>query len=333
MKFGIFLQPVHHPSTDPTEALDADLALVEDLDAMGFDEVWVGEHHSTGWENIASPEAFIAAAAQRTEQIRFGTGVLQMGIHHPLVALDRMIFLDHLTRGRVSFGMGVGGGLPSDLRVVGLTPEEAGVRLQESFQAIVALLSADEPVDMKTDWFELAEAELQLRPYSEPHMEFAMATANPANVELMGRHGGLILLGSMPGAVNSLMAHLEDGAKAAGRSADRSQFRLSYRMHIADSTEEALDQVRDGFITEMYDFNVAVNGRREPDGTPEEWFAEYAREALIGSPDAVADRIEEIVEAAGGVGGILFTPRDWAGEDATRRSWQLFAEKVAPRFR
>jgi len=100
MKFGLFLQPVHHVSRDPTEALEDDFALVEQLDALGYDEVWVGEHHSTGWENIAAPELFIAAAAERTKQIRLGTGVVQLGLHHPLVVLDRMILLDHMTRGR-----------------------------------------------------------------------------------------------------------------------------------------------------------------------------------------------------------------------------------------
>ena len=88
----------------------------------------------------------IAAAAERTSRIRFGTGVIQLGLHHPLVALDRMILLDHLTRGRVSFGMGVGGGIPSDLSVFGLTPELAGRRMQESIDVMMELLTSSTPV-------------------------------------------------------------------------------------------------------------------------------------------------------------------------------------------
>ena len=93
MDFGLFLQPLHHPSSNPTDALEQDLELVVLLDELGYSEAWIGEHHSSGWENVAAPDAFIAAAAERTSQIMLGTGVLQLGLHHPLVALDRMIFL------------------------------------------------------------------------------------------------------------------------------------------------------------------------------------------------------------------------------------------------
>lgn len=151
MEFGLFLQPVHHPSEHPTLALERDLELLELLDDLGYDEAWIGEHHSTGWENIASPEVVIAAAAQRTKHLRLGTGVVQLGLHHPLVALDRMILLDHLTRGRAMFGVGVGGGLPSDLKVFGLTPEVAGKRLGESLAVMLRLLTEQAPVSEETD--------------------------------------------------------------------------------------------------------------------------------------------------------------------------------------
>ena len=99
LKFGIFLAPFHPVGQNPTLALERDLQLVEHLDALGFDEAWFGEHHSAGYEIIASPEVFIAAAAQRTKHIRLGTGVSSLPYHHPFMLADRMVLLDHLTRG------------------------------------------------------------------------------------------------------------------------------------------------------------------------------------------------------------------------------------------
>ncbi|HEY8837500.1 MAG TPA: LLM class flavin-dependent oxidoreductase, partial [Dehalococcoidia bacterium] len=113
MRFGIFLAPFHSVGQNPTLALERDVELIQHLDSLGFDEAWIGEHHSGGYEIIASPEVFIAIAAERTRHIRLGTGVSSVPYHHPLILLDRMVLLDHLTRGRVMLGVGPGA-LPSD---------------------------------------------------------------------------------------------------------------------------------------------------------------------------------------------------------------------------
>ena len=332
MRFGLFLQPLHHPSENPTSALQRDLDLVVLLDELGFSEAWIGEHHSSGWENIAAPEVFIAAAAERTSSIRLGTGVLQLGLHHPLVALDRMIFLDHLTQGRAAFGMGVGGGIPSDLSVFGLNHESAGRRLQESIEAMLALLEGSEPVSIKSDWFELADAVLQIRPYTEPHMPVAMASGQPSNVELMGRLGGSVLLGGDATAVPDVWAHLQSGAAQSDKSASRDQIMLSTVLHLAESTDEAVAGFKDGAISEFYEFQVGWNGRPEPEGTRDDWYESYVRRSIIGSPTDAIEKIGAMNEQAGGVGGLIFMTRDWAGPEAQRDTWRLFAEEVAPHF-
>jgi alkanesulfonate monooxygenase SsuD/methylene tetrahydromethanopterin reductase-like flavin-dependent oxidoreductase (luciferase family) len=123
LRFGTFLAPFHVPGQNPTRALHHDLALMEHMDELGFDEAWIGEHHSAGSEIIASPEIFIAAASQRTRNIRFGTGVTSLSYHNPLWVADRMVMLDHLTRGRVMLGVGPGS-LPTDSMMIGLNPTE-----------------------------------------------------------------------------------------------------------------------------------------------------------------------------------------------------------------
>src|SRR3954471_2823248 len=121
MRFGVFMAPFHPAGQNPTLALERDLDLVVHLDRLGFEEAWIGEHHSAGFEIIASPEVFIATAAERTRHIRLGTGVSSLPYHHPLMLADRMLLLDHLTQGRTMLGVGPGA-LPSDAFMMGIDP-------------------------------------------------------------------------------------------------------------------------------------------------------------------------------------------------------------------
>ena len=158
LRFGIFLAPFHPVEENPTLSLERDLELIEWLDRLGYDEAWIGEHHSAGYEIIASPEVFIAAAAERTRQIRLGTGVVSLPYHHPLMVADRALQLDHMTRGRAMLGVGPGA-LPSDAFMMGIDPAKQREMMEESLSAIVRLLRG-ETVTMKTDWFQLTDARL-----------------------------------------------------------------------------------------------------------------------------------------------------------------------------
>src|SRR5215211_6746125 len=162
MRFGIFLAPCHPVGQDPTVSLERDLELIEWLDRLGYHEAWFGEHHSAGFEIIASPEVFIATAAERTKHIKLGTGVISLPYHNPLMVANRMVLLDHLTRGRVMLGVGPGA-LVTDALMLGIEPNLQRPRMEESMRAIVHLLTRDEPLTMETDWFTLRNARLHLR--------------------------------------------------------------------------------------------------------------------------------------------------------------------------
>src|SRR4051812_38349301 len=189
MKFGIFLAPFHQLGEDPTLSLERDLELIQWLDYLGFDEAWIGEHHSAGWEIIASPEIFIMAAAERTKHINLGTGVISLPYHNPLMVANRMVLLDHLTRGRVMLGVGPGA-LVTDALMLGIEPNQQRPRMEESMRAIVHLLTSDEPLTMETDWFTLRNARLHLRPFTQPHFPLAVASAgSPAGMLMAGKFG------------------------------------------------------------------------------------------------------------------------------------------------
>ena len=142
-RFGIFLAPFHPVDENPTLAIQRDLELVERLDQLGYDEAWIGEHHSAGYEIIARPEVFIAAAAERTSHIRLGTGVSSLPYHHPFMLADRINQLDHMTRGRVMFGVGPGRAAVRRLHD-GHRPGPAAGHDGRGARAILALLPGEE---------------------------------------------------------------------------------------------------------------------------------------------------------------------------------------------
>src|SRR5262245_56218396 len=196
LRFGAFIAPFHPVDENPTLAIQRDLELVQHMDNLGFEEAWIGEHHSAGYELIASPEVFIAAAAERTKHIRLGTGVSSLPYHHPMMLADRINQLDHMTRGRAMFGVRPGAAV-LDAMVMGIPPQAQRDRMDEALAVLVRLMAGEE-VTHKSDWFELRQARLQMTPYSRPSVEFAVASqVSPTGARAAGRHGlGLLSLGA-----------------------------------------------------------------------------------------------------------------------------------------
>ena len=250
MKFGIFLGPFHRVGENPTLALDRDIELLQWLDHLGFDEAWIGEHHSAGWETIASPEVFIANVAERTRHIKLGTGVMSLPYHQPLMATNRMVLLDHLTRGRAMMGVGPGI-LLSDARMLGIDPTVQRRRLDEALGAIMQLLKGPEPVNVETDWFTLVDAVPHLAPYTKPHFPVAVASSlSPTGATLAGKYGVNLLSNVTVGTTFPDLARhwqvAEETASSHGNRMDREEWRLLQIVHLAETHKEAMDQARTG---------------------------------------------------------------------------------------
>jgi limonene 1,2-monooxygenase len=338
LTFGIFLAPFHRLGENPTLALARDMELLEWLDWLGYDEAWIGEHHSAGWELIASPEIFIAAAAERTRHLRLGSGVTSLPYHHPLLVAQRFVQLDHMTRGRAMLGCGPGA-LVSDAYMLGIEPVQQRPRMDEAPTAIMALLRCEEPVTMKTDWFELREARLHLAPYTHPHFPIAVAsTITPAGVVTAGKHGlGVLSLGAgLPGGPDMLANQwriAEETAAAHGKTMDRRDWRLVVNVHVAEDDELALRQVSARERHETITYFEETLGR--PPGRADDPLREGVKmgTTLVGSPDTVVRGIERLTELSqGGFGGLLFRAHEWADRETTLRSYELFARYVMPRF-
>ena len=337
MKFGIFLAPFHRVGENPTLALRRDMRLIELLDDLGYDEAWIGEHHSFGREIIADPVVFMAAAAERTRRIKLGTGVLSLPYHHPLMVADRMVQLDHMTEGRVMLGVGPGA-LTSDAHMMGIPTVEQRRRMGESLDAIMQLLRRDGLVTMKTDWFELKDAQLHLASYSDPHLPVAVAASfTPAGPMAAGKHGvGLLSVAGVDNAgFERTWGWAEEAAQESGRTISRDNWKVVVPIHVSDSRKQALEELKEGYALRAYAGDARNPGAAGPGLFGGAGGLEAQAEngtALIGSPDDVAQAIERIIERSGGIGGILGLAHEWASTAATNRSYELFARYVAPRF-
>jgi limonene 1,2-monooxygenase len=336
LRFGVFYPPQNVVGLNPTLAIRRAVELAVHLDQLGFDEIWFGEHHSGGAELVASPELLIAAAAERTTRIRLGTGVISLPYHHPFQVAERIVQLTHQTRGRVMFGAGPGQ-LPTDARMLGMDATQLRPRMEESLDVVLRLL-AGETVSVKSDWFRLDEAVLQLAPYGELEV-FVVGTVSPSGPKLAGRHGlGLLSLAATdPAGRDQLPRHWAIATEEAarhGRQVSRDQWRLMGPMHLAETAAQAVRDCEYG-LRWQYEYlsHITPSAISVPPTTAE--LADLLNStgrAVIGTPDMAAAQIERLLERSGGCGGYLFQGADFASWRDTLRSYELFAEQVLPRF-
>jgi limonene 1,2-monooxygenase len=342
MKFGIFMGPFHRVGENPTLALDRDLELVQWLDYLGYDEAWIGEHHSAGWETISSPEIFMAVAADRTKNIRLGTGVLSLPYHHPLMAANRMVQIDHMSHGRVMMGVGPGA-LPGDAYMMGIDPTTQREKMDEALGVIIRLFTETEPITYKSDWFELNEAMLQLRPYQKPHMPIAVAAIqSPAGVALAGKYGASVLTITVPrdpsagpADLEALWRIAEESAEKHGKTMDRNEWRLSIPVHLADTREQAFEEARIGAGQFLREYTEGTNGRKPLFDGPLEQVIDAMAESgawIIGTPDDCIEAIHKLDQQSGGFGGFLVQTIDWAPREKILHSFELLARYVMPQF-
>ncbi|GIX46968.1 MAG: monooxygenase [Candidatus Tectimicrobiota bacterium] len=340
LKFGIFMAPFHPLGEDPTLALARDLELIEWLDELGFDEAWIGEHHSAGWEIISSPEVFIAAAAERTKHIKLGTGVISLPYHHPLMVVNRMVLLDHLTRGRVMLGVGPGA-LGSDAYMLGIDPLCQRRRMEEALDIIMRLLTTTEPITYESDWFVLREALPHLRPYTRPHMPVAVAAAqSPVGMELAGKHGIGVLSVSVirdPGTAPNLRRFWEIAEETAarhGKTVRREEWRLVVHVHLAESRKEAMAQARHGAGRYHREYFEQTLGLFTSEGPMDKIIDKMVERGAwcVGTPDDLIAHIKRLDEESGGFGGFLVQATEWATREQVLRSYELIARYVKPYF-
>ncbi len=340
LRFGAFLAPHHPIGESPMLQIQSDLDLAVHLDRLGYEEFWCGEHHSSGWEMIGSPELFLAGVAERTQQIKLGTGVISLPYHHPFMVAQRLVQLDYQSRGRVIFGSGPGA-LPSDAHTLAIDPMKLRDRQDEAMGIIKRLFEGEERFSYESEWFQLRDAKLQLRPFQE-NMEFAVAsTKSPSGMTLAGKYGaGVLSIGATATAGLQALprqwSFAEESALKHNNVVDRKNWRILMSWHIAETREKAREQAGDGLMRHNNEYTVKTlrGGEGSIFKTADEAVDETAFSdqsvAVIGTPDDLVAKIREMVSITGGFGCVIGFAHDWANREDTRRSWDMVARYVIP---
>ncbi|MGK0741908.1 LLM class flavin-dependent oxidoreductase [Leucobacter sp. Z1108] len=338
LKFGLFIGPYHKPGINPTLTFQQDLEIIEQMDRLGFDEVWVGEHHSGGVELVDDPMLFIAAAAERTKRLEFGTGAVTLPWHHPFQIASRIVQLSHQTRGRVHLGVAPGQ-LLQDALMMGTDVKQHRLMMEESLSCIIRLLKG-EVVTHKSDWFTLENAELQLLPYNDFDVQI-VSVISPNAPYAAGKNGANIIsvAATDPAGFKVLdtqWALMEKTAAEFNQPApERSKWRLMGPMHIAPTVEQAMEEIRWGMPTlETYRANIHKQAQgvdyHDVEGTVK--LLNETGGAIVGTPEMARAQIQRLLDKTGGFGSYLLMGVDWADHEATLRSHRLFAQEVMPYF-
>jgi limonene 1,2-monooxygenase len=347
LKFAFFMMPLHHPSENPSLAFDRDIDLINYAEELGYDEFWIGEHHSAGWETIPAPEMVLAKASATARTIRLGTSVLSLPFHHPFHVAERMAFLDHLTRGRAMLGVGQSN-LPPDIKLFNIPAGDLRTMMAESVEIIVKLLESPEPVSFSGKYWKIKDMVLQLRSYQSPRLPLAVATTGSrGNLELAGRHG-MILLSSLykapqpvPGTLGlgEQWPFVEEVARKNGRTVSRGDWRAVTYVHLADTREKAWEEAAPGIRRDQgYFAGIGARGTqdhaagKQEDPLDPKVAARHGR-WIIGTPDDAIEQIEAVKKESGGIGGIMITTHEWLPHLKIKYSMELFARYVMPHFR
>jgi alkanesulfonate monooxygenase SsuD/methylene tetrahydromethanopterin reductase-like flavin-dependent oxidoreductase (luciferase family) len=359
VQLGLFTMPFHHPSRDYTAVLQEDRQAVILADRLGFSEVFVGEHFTSLTESISDPLMFLSTVVEQAPSIRFGTGVLNLPQAHPLTVAARVAQFDHLSGGRFIMGIGPGG-LVSDMEAFGVTDPEARVRmLAEAIDLILAVWTREPPYELGGQTWKISLREgvwpdfkvgWTPRPYQRPHPPIALSlvTPNSASARVAGERGWIPLSGNF---FNSryLRGHWEryaEGCEAADRRPNPAIWRVARCVLVTETGAEAEDYLTDpaNGLSYYYTFfrHSFSAGRRalfmikpDPEMSDEALTVDAIKRAQViaGTPNRVLDQLVALRDEAGHFGTLLMTGHDWDKPELWRRSMELLANDVMPRFR
>jgi alkanesulfonate monooxygenase SsuD/methylene tetrahydromethanopterin reductase-like flavin-dependent oxidoreductase (luciferase family) len=356
VRYGYFMMPVHPPGSNPAETLEMDLAQIERLDALGFEEAWIGEHFTGEWENIPSPELFIAAALQRTRRIKLGTGVTCLPNHNPFHLAHRIAQLDQMGRGRFLWGVG-SGGFPGDFAVAGIDPK-SGLQRQVTVDAVdtvLALWDSPRPGTYEGHrWTFTVPDEnpriaqhVYMKPYQKPYPPIAVAgvTESSETLRLAGERGWIPMSINLvvPRVLVTHWETIQAGASAAERPARRADWRIARNMHVAATDAEARAQAMHGSIGRDYQnyfipllkLSRGLSGlKTDPSMSDDEVTLDYLCDNVwvVGSPETVAQKLRDLYTSVGGFGSIMPVAHDWPEPGVWDRSMTLLATEVMPRL-
>ena len=349
MEFGIFSNGFR-PHTSASRTYEEDLSEIVLADQLGFRDAYISEHHGEPVyidkvDTLPVPELLMCKAAGLTKHIRMGAAVKLIHLAHPVDTAIQAAVTDHVVGGgRFIFGFGSGFPNPLFANERGLSHEDRHPRLRESLDLILKCWTAAGPFDWEGKYWQGKNIVATPRPLNAPHMPMATATDTEAMIELAGSRGYTLLAAQLEPAsfIRRKADRYARAAKAAGRVSPLKDITVARYVHLADSRQEAMDDLRPAITYEL-GFQVQrglirmLKSNYNWQFTGEDVSFDQLADAgvyFLGDPDSVALQLREFYEASGGFGTLLMvTGKDWATREKRARSMKLFMEHVAPKLR
>ncbi len=342
MRFGTFVFSISGDPKGDHQVIQNTMREVELAEAVGFDTVWLTEHHFDGAVAYADPLVFGAAVAMKTQRVRIGFAVVELALHHPVRLAVQTAVLDHLSEGRLIVGTGRGSAYNAYEYIgFGTTIETSHEMLPEAEELLVKAWTADDVKHHGTFW-QVEFPELRPRPYQQPHPPLVRACISEGSVGAMAKIGRPILIGVQ--TADTLRHRLQlyrDTQLETGFSeeeveatldqnwAQRGLYVSANEAEAREVADMALKRYRAHLFAARQKYNPGGATPPAPDQPPTA--AEMVEHAfLVGSPERVLDQIAELQEA--GVRNLLLNVN--VGQippEQVERSMRLFGDKVLPR--
>ena len=357
MQLGMFMQPVHPPGRDYGQVLEEDREAIKLADALGYSEVWIGEHFTAAVEPITVPLTFCATLIHETSQIKFGTGVIGLPIQHPMVVAAHAAMFDHLSGGRFMLGVGPGS-LSSDVEVFQTgDPQRRGRLVGEALDIILELWAGEAPYEFKGEFFDFSLKDLSrldwgvgqlVKPLQQPHPPVALSlvTPNSFSAAVCGERGFIPVSGNFiqPRYVTTHWSKYVEGCERSGRRPDPSVWRVARSIFVSDDDAFASDYVADpngvmawyfGYLATSFRSRGALFLLKDDESIPDDEVtaADVAKSmTTAGSPASVLDQLVAFHDEIGDFGTLVSVAHDWDDAERWKRSMRLLAEDVMPRF-
>jgi len=344
LDFAIFSESGVRRHARTADAYQDDLDEIILADELGFKEAWIAETNQVRPNTVTHAHMLMCKAAPLTKHIRFGSGIRQLPLHHPVDVVQEANMCDNVTRGRYTFGYG-GTHLVSheQMRMRGIEASHQDTRamVHESIEIILKCWTSEEPFDFEGRYWHGRDVNVTPRPFQQPHPPIAAGCSGSADtIELAARHGFIPLFGRGSDPAEELREWGElylRTARAAGQPLSRKAFHVAHVIWVAETDGQARDQVREGLTYKLSTVDPAhLMKRIPPGGTLDDLTFDYLVDTgyyWVGSPDTVYEQIREYYDACDGFGVLmLFAGMPLAEPSKVARSLQLFAQDVAPRL-
>jgi alkanesulfonate monooxygenase SsuD/methylene tetrahydromethanopterin reductase-like flavin-dependent oxidoreductase (luciferase family) len=356
VNLGFLFGPWHPPQRSLYAGQEWNLQVLRWADELGFSEAWIAEHHTSPYENHPAPDLLVAQALQQTKNIRLGPGGFLLPYHHPAELANRLAMLDHLSQGRLNFGVAASA-LPSDWALFNVDGASGQNRemTREALDIILQLWAEDEPFDYHGKFWNVSKTGTMyevlrphLKPLQKPHPPIGVAglSKNSETLKIAGERGFIPMSLNLNTAyVKSHWDTIEEGARRSGRTPKRSEWRLVREVFVAETDEEAMRLAVGGFMGEFFRdyflklfalFDFTQYYKHDPDVPDRDVTPEYCAKYnwLVGSPRTVAEQLRQAYEDVGGFGTLLVSAFDYADQpEAWYTSMRLLTEEVLPQVK